>query len=190
MNTDKSKASRQDRIRKVTSGAAKHFPPTTTFTLAATTVTLPQLTQTCQKDIDASDAADQAKAEWLTSVQAQRDANAETDPILRAFKAYVISYFGDTQNAANTLADFGYTPRKPRSKDVAAKALAADKARATRKARGTMGPKQKKDIKGTVATPPAPGASTASAPVVSPAPSAPTAAPPAATVATPPRATT
>jgi hypothetical protein len=48
----------------------------------------------------------------------------------------------------------------------------------------------KKDIKGTVATSPAPGAPTATPPVVSPAPSALTATPPAATVATPPRATT
>jgi hypothetical protein len=190
MTTDKNKASRQDRLRKIMSGAAKHFPPTTTFTLAAATLTLQQLIQMCQKDIDMSDAADQAKAAWLTSVQTQRDTNEETDPMLRVFKAYVISLYGDTQNATSTLADFGYTPRKPRSKDVATKALAADKARATRKARGTMGPKQKKDIKGTVATPPAPGAATASAPVVSPAPGAPTASPPAATVATPPRATT
>jgi hypothetical protein len=172
------------------SGAAKHFPPTTTFTLAAVTLTLPQLTQACQKDIDTSDAADQAKAAWLTSVQAQRDTNDTTDPMLRAFKAYVMSLYGDTQNAADTLADFGYTPRKPRSKNVAVKALAADKARATRKARGTLGDKQKKDIKGTVATPPAPGAPTANPPVASSAPSAPKASPPAATVATPPRATT
>jgi len=190
MSTDKSKMSRQDRIRKVISGATKHFQPTTTFTLAAATVTLPQLTQMCQKDIDMSDAADQAKAAWLTSVQAERDTNDTTDPILRAFKAYVISLYGDTQNAASTLADFGYTPRKPRSTSVAVKALAADKARATRKARGTMGDKQKKDVKGTVATPPAPGAPTANPPVASPAPGAPTANPPVVTVATPPRATT
>jgi hypothetical protein len=143
MPTDKSKMSRQDRLRKVMSGALKHFPPTTTFTLATATLTLPQLTQACQKDIDMSDTADQARAAWLTSVQAQRDTNDMTDPMLRAFKAYVISLYGDTQNAASTLADFGYTPRKPRPKDVAVKALAADKARATRKARGTMGPKQK-----------------------------------------------
>jgi hypothetical protein len=177
MRTDKSKASRQDRLRKVIAGAAKHFPPTTTFTLAAATVTLPQLTQACQNDIDMSDAADQARAAWLTSVQAQRDTNDTTDPMLRAFKAYVLSLYGDAQNAASTLADFGYTPRKPRSKNVAVKALAADKGRATRKARGTMGDKQKKAIKGTVATSPAPGAPTASPPVASPAPGAPTATP-------------
>jgi hypothetical protein len=175
--TDKSKMSRQDRLRKVMAGAAKHFQPTTTFTLAATTLTLPQLTQACQKDINASDAATQAKAAWLTTVQAQRDAHAETDPILRAFKAYVVSLYGDTQNAADTLADFGYTPRKPRSKNVADKAAAADKARATRKARGTLGSKQKKAIKGTVATPSTPSTGTTTAPAAPAAPASPVATP-------------
>jgi hypothetical protein len=181
--TDKSKMSRQDRLRKIMAGAAKHFQPTTTFTLAATTFTLPQLTQLCQKDVSASDAATQARAAWLTTVQTQRDANATTDPVLRAFKAYVLSLYGDTQNAADTLADFGYTPRKPRSKNVTTKAAAADKARATRKARGTLGSKEKLAIKGTVSTPSAPSAGTAP-PATTPIPPASPVTPP----VTPPRA--
>jgi hypothetical protein len=182
IGNDSSKTSRQDRLRKIMAGATKYFQPTTTFTLAAKSFTLPQLTQMCQNDINASDKATQAKAAWLTTVQAQRDANAETDPIIRAFKAYVVSLYGDTQNAAATLADFGFTPRKPRSKNVADKAVAAQKARATRKARGTMGAQQKKAIKGIVTTPSAPSAGTAPPATTPAAPAS-----PAATPASPPR---
>jgi hypothetical protein len=148
--SDKSKMSRQDRIRKVLAGAQKHFVPPVTFTLAGVAYTTAQLTDLGQKDIAASDAATQAKATWLKAVQVQEDTHAQVDPVFRLFHNYCVAAFGDTTNAADTLADFGYQPRKPRSKDVAVKNTTAQKARATRKARGTMGPVAKKAIKGTV----------------------------------------
>jgi hypothetical protein len=49
-----------------------------------------------------------------------------------------------------TLADFGLAPRKSNAKTVQTKATAVAKNLATRKARGTMGKKQKASIKGHV----------------------------------------
>lgn len=152
-----SKMSRQDQLRKVIAGATKNLQANATFTLAGASYTVATLSQLCQKDIAAADAATQAKAAWIASVQTERNENAAIAPVLRAFKAYIMSLYGDTQTAAETLADFGYTPRKPRSKDVTTKAAAASKAKATRKARGTLGSKQKQAITGATApaeTPP------------------------------------
>jgi hypothetical protein len=154
--TDKSKMSRQDRLRRVVPGAQKHFTPDTSFTLAGSTFTLAQFVQFCEKDIAASDAAVQSRASWLTTVQVERDTHKQSNPVLGAFKSFVASKYGVTQNAGETLADFGYTPRKARTKTVATKNAAVAKALATRQARGTMGPRAKLLVKGTVATPPAP----------------------------------
>ncbi len=167
--SDKSKASRQDRLRQVVAGATKHFQATATFTLAGASYTVATLSQLCQSDVAANDAATQARATWLTTVQTQRDVNAKTDPVLRAFKAYVVSLYGDTATAGTTLADFGYTPRKPRSTDVAAKATAAVKARATRAARGTLGAVQKKAITGATPKPATPATPTPQATTTPPA---------------------
>jgi len=148
--SDQSKMSRQDRIRKVLAGAQKHFPAPTTITLAGAPYTTAQLADLGQKDIAASDAATQARATWLKAVQVQDTSHAQVDPVFRLFHNYCVAAFGDTTNAADTLADFGYQPRKPRSKNVATKNTTAQKALATRKARGTIGPVAKKAIKGTV----------------------------------------
>ncbi|MGH7270859.1 MAG: hypothetical protein ACREJ3_10560 [Polyangiaceae bacterium] len=167
MSGKNSKVTRQDRLRLIVSGATKHFQPNTPFTLAGVSYTLAALTQLCQKDITASDSATQAKAAWLAIVQSERDDHSQVYPVLRAFKAYVVSLFGDGQAAGTTLADFGYSPRKVRAAKVAVKAAAAVKVVATRKARGTMGPVQRKAITGSVTSPSAPVTATA-APVSAP----------------------
>jgi hypothetical protein len=49
--------------------------------------------------------------------------------------------------AQQRLGDFGFAPDKKGVKGVHVKLAAADKAKATRKARGTLGPKQRKKVK-------------------------------------------
>jgi hypothetical protein len=168
--SDKSKTSRQDRIRKVLSGAQKDFPATTTFQLAGASYTLAQIIALGQKDIAASDAATLAKATWLQAVQAQTASHAEVDPVFVAFHSYVEALYGTGQDAVAKLADFGYAPRKARSKNVAVKSAAVEKALATRQARGTTGPKAKKAITGATAT--ATGAAPSPAPAKAAVPSA------------------
>ena len=91
--------------------------------------------------------------------------------VIHEFEKVVRSTFG---NSADVLADFGLAPFKvPVTKTAEEKAVAAAKRVATRKARGTMSSKQKKEIKGSitaklVVTPVT--TSPASMPVATPAP--------------------
>jgi hypothetical protein len=151
--TDRNKVSRQNRLRKVLSGMGKHFQNVTALTIAQVVYPVADLEARIQKDIDASDATDLSKAAWLAEVDAQRTRDQEVDPLLRGIKQYVLLTWGDTKDASGTLEDFGYTPRKPRTVTPQTKVAAAAKAKATRTARHTMGPKQKQLITGTVPTP-------------------------------------
>ena len=67
---DKSKVFRQGRLRKVLSGMGKHFQNITTLTIAQVAHPITQLEARIQKDIDASDTADQSRAVWQRDVQA------------------------------------------------------------------------------------------------------------------------
>jgi len=73
--------------------------------------------------------------------------------VLRALRSTVYAQFGEAKDAASTLADFGFTPRKVPQRLVTAKAQAGAKRAATRKARQVMGKNQRKKVKGTVEAP-------------------------------------
>jgi hypothetical protein len=195
--TDKNKVSRQSRLRKVLSGMGKHLQNLTALTIAQIAHPLKELEARIQQDIEASDTTDQAKAAWIAQVQAERTSHQQVDPLLRGIKQYVLLNWGDSKEASNTLEDFGYAPRKPRTVKPQTKVAAAAKAKATRTARHTVGPKAKRKITGTAPATTAPeAAETATTPATSAnpatpatsvtAPSAPTApASPSPTVATP-----
>jgi len=157
---DKNKGARQNRLRKVLSGMGKHFQNVPSMTIAQVVYKVADLEALFQKDIAASDSADQARAAWVASVQTEHASHQEVDPLLRAVKNYVLLTWGDSKDSSGTLEDFGYAPRKVPTVTPEAKAAATAKAKATRAARGTMGPKQKAKVKGTVAAPPALGDAT------------------------------
>jgi len=77
-----------------------------------------------------------------------RKANAKpTDNLIVLTKKALVTHYGE--NKPTTLLAFGVKPPKKRRKaTVAEKVDAAEKARQTRIARGTKGPKQKRAIKG------------------------------------------
>jgi hypothetical protein len=115
----------------------------------------PELAAVVQRRIDAASAVGQAKAQWLDAVKAYAAADAEAIPVVRALKQYVINLFGET---SPVLAEFGFVAPKRASLTPEQKAAAVAKRAATRKARHTMGKKQKKAIHGAVpATGPASG---------------------------------
>jgi hypothetical protein len=142
------------------------------LTIAQVVYKVADLEARIQKDIGLSDAVDQSKAAWKADLQTERNSHKDIDPLLRAIKQYVLLNWGDSKEASSTLDDFGYTPRKPRTVKPSTKVTAAAKAKATRTARHTMGPKQKEQIKGEV---PAPAASNAAATDTAPATLAPSA---------------
>ena len=156
-----SKPTRKDRLRLMASGVEVHFPSGQAV-LARQTFNLPSdLVKLIQADIDATDAADKVRAEWLAAVQVQLDSHEEIAPVLRALKRMVLAEFGDTQDASRALADFGFAPPKAPAITAEARVASVKKSRATRAARHTMGPKQKKLVKGSVETTPPSPATTA-----------------------------
>jgi hypothetical protein len=167
--SNNTKINRQTRLRKAIAGFQKHFSSLPSLTLAGVSYSQADLAKVFQSGIDASTTSSNSRAKWLADVQTERDVYGKIDSVYRLFKSWVISQFGDTQDVAQKLEDFGLAPPKPRNKKTSAtKAAAAEKAKATRVVRHTMGKNQRKDVKGNVASataPATPAASTAPAPV-------------------------
>jgi hypothetical protein len=86
-------------------------------------------------------------AEALDEVGAADAARAQAD---RALKAWVRGEFGVQSAQAS---DFGFPPPKKPAMTADQKALAVARGKATRKARRTMGKRQKEEIRGTIAPP-------------------------------------
>ncbi len=81
-----------------------------------------------------------ARAHLAEALGEVHDADAARMVTDRALKAWVRVEFGQERVEAN---DFGFpAPKKP-TMTAEQKALAVERGRATRKARGTMGPRQK-----------------------------------------------
>ena len=119
-----------------------------------------------QARIDSGKNAVSTRATWLAAVQADRAELAKSSPLVLACRQTLLLAFA---GQADTLAQFGLTPRKPRVVSPETQVAAAQKAKATREARHTMGTKQKAKIKGTVpATAPVASPPSASTPVASP----------------------
>jgi hypothetical protein len=163
------KVTRLARINKVIAGIEKNFSNLPTIVLGGTSYTPAALVALLQLAVADIQQASNSKAAWMADVQTQRNSVAKVGPVLRYIKTFVIAQFGDTQDSAKKLEDFGYTPRKARSKNVAVKAEAAAKGKATRQARGTKGPKQKASIKGNVETKPSTSGAVTPGPVIKPA---------------------
>ncbi len=88
---------------------------------------------------------DAARARWLQAAALQRKSQADVELVVVAIKGLVGSTFGE---ASSTFADFGFTPRRKRTRSVESKAVAVAKLRATRVARHTMGPRARLAIHG------------------------------------------
>lgn len=177
MPTTKRSASDEAALaEQLAAGTQKHLSTLTQVIIGSGTFTPAQVeTQlqayaTLRNDVDAAKATVKAK---LTDEAAQA-------PALRAFYiayiAYIRAAFG---NSPDILADFGLQPKKARAPlTVAQKAAAAAKAKATREARGTKGPKAKLAVTGNVTgvtVTPITAPSPAPQPAAQTAPNAPTA---------------
>ena len=171
--TTRGKAVDASLAKELVAGIAKHFATTTQLSFGGQTVTTAQLTTSLEalaqlrSDVNTARAAADAK---LATEQAKA-------PPLRALMSAFVAFVHATFTSPDDLADFGLEARKAATPlTVQQKAAATAKREATRKARGTTGPKQKKAVKGNVTdveiTPvtaiPAPASP---APVAPPAPS-------------------
>jgi len=140
---------RNDRIagdEAMIAGVQKFFAQFATLPVGATNVTPADIVKVFQDRIDKATAAQTAEAARTAAVKADRDERASTDSFVKALRRIVLGMF---EAAPDTLAVFGLKPPKARKTKVATKAAAVAKNKATRKARGTVGPKKKLSIKGT-----------------------------------------
>ncbi len=112
-----------------------------------------------QDRIDTANAASAAAAARSAAVKVSRDTRKETAAFVSSLRRMVQGMFSQSPD---TLAAFGLKPPKASKTTVVTKATALAKSTATRKARNTMGSKQRKAVKGT-AQPATSGTATAPA---------------------------
>jgi hypothetical protein len=149
---NRNKASVLERDRRAIVGIGKHYATLPSIVLGGVAYPPSDVVKLLQEQIDAAPVTSAAKAAFHQAVSAERSAGVKADAVYLALKAKVLS---DFKNDPSILDDFGMahtTPQVP-SAETVAKAVA--KRASTRKARHTMGPRQKAEIKGDVpATPP------------------------------------
>jgi|HubBroStandDraft_2_1064218.scaffolds.fasta_scaffold05805_3 hypothetical protein len=168
--SDVNRSVQETQDAKVILGIQKDLLNVQTLNLAGKPITPADLEKLVQSRIDSANAIAPAKAKWTAAVQAYKVLNKQVTQSVRALRTYVINTYGPT---STVLADFGFSPPKAAVKTPEVKATAADKALATRKARNTLGKKQKLAIKGTVTTPAPASPATATPPVATSAPTPP-----------------
>jgi len=170
-------------LKALVSGLQQQFP-SGSFTLESTAYTTQSLITFLGTMIDALQALDAAQLNAKAAVSAAKAALANGGPTASALRRQLLSMFG---NAAQMLAIFGLQLPKAKAPRTSEQlAVAAAKARSTRRARGTASKKLKATIKGNVVgvqvtpitapTPAAPRAeATPPSPSVQPVPAAPAA---------------
>src|SRR5579859_2607385 len=123
------------------------FPATAVFEILGQTYTRDQFLAKIKTRLDAFGTTASKKADWRGAVETEQAVNGDVSPIRNAFRGILVMKYG--KNSPKLLT-FGYRPNKTPQKTSASKTLGAVKAKSTRKARGTMGKKQKKGVKGKV----------------------------------------
>ena len=110
-----------------------------------TLMTPAQIVALVQRHLDALAMLATLRAEIKAAIQESRTQRAAVRSAVVCIRYYVLSKFGEH---SEEYASLGFSPRKVGVKTAEAKALAVQKLRATRKARHTMGRKQRAAIKG------------------------------------------
>jgi hypothetical protein len=130
-------------------GLSKHASTLPSLTFLGASHPTAAIIAALQARIASANTVSPAKATWQSTVQADRDERAKTKAFVSGLRQALQLVFAGSLEA---LADFGLKPRKqPAPRTPEQKAAAVAKAKATRAARHTMGPKQKAKVKGAVA---------------------------------------
>ena len=167
-------------LQTLVSGILANIDSGASLPISGGTYTVADLVARIQERIAAAEKTKASKNQWHSDVQSERQVQAALRPLLKGMQRYVQGRYGE--NSAK-LAEFGFTPAKPRKVAAKTKADAAVKAQATRKARNTVGKKQRLQAKAPPAANPQP-TPTQPAPAATPVPAAAPASPP--VVAAPP----
>lgn len=137
----------QAALLKLIGGLEKHTQDLASLIIGGTTYKNADLQTALQARLNAMAPVEVAKAQWQAAVQADYAERAKTKALLAGLRqALLVVYAGSTDK----LADFGLVGRKPANVTPTARVAAAQKAKATRAARHTLGKNQKAGIKGDV----------------------------------------
>jgi len=132
--------------QKLIDGLKKHQGSLTSLFIEGASMSVADVMTTLQGRITSADSVLSARATWLGAVAADKQAREASQPFVSKVRQAVRVAF----SGAETLADFGLAPRKPRVVTPTTQVQASAKAKATRKARNTMGARQKEKVKGDV----------------------------------------
>ena len=146
-NPPKNRPTLSSRAAMLAAGVQKHLMSVTSFTFAGVAYTPAELVQTLQDQVAAVNQVAAARGAWNKAIKTDADLRIKVDNIFLALREQVRQMF---PNDPEALADFGFSPKKARRISPDAHVVAAAKAKSTRRARGTMGRKQKAAIKGPV----------------------------------------
>jgi hypothetical protein len=142
---------RQIRAANVVAGIRKHMPPGRKVYLDGKAYTSKELIALFQEQVDAIDAVRSARAALTAAVRKERVVAKKVNAATLGLQSIVRPMFALGSAA---LADFGWAPpKKPGPKTTAAKLAGVLKAAATRKARRTMGRRQRLKIRGELPPP-------------------------------------
>lgn len=126
-------------------GVTKHFVRGKRYLIGGRQYTREELIQIFQSHIDAIDDVGAAHAAVKVAVAKERQIARRAHALMLNLKGVVEHVLGPTHDI---YAAFGWTmPNKPGPKTVKAKLQGAEKARETRKARHTLGRRQRKRVR-------------------------------------------
>jgi hypothetical protein len=135
------------RMTKLMAGIHKHLSKEDALRFKSRAYTLGELVAVFQAELDALDQIAAARTRLTAAVAKERTLEQQARRLELAIKSFIVARFG---TRADVLGDFGWeVPRKPGPKTVDAKLAGALKGAATRKARGTLGKRQRLKVRGT-----------------------------------------
>jgi len=139
-------------FQAVIAGLLAYYQPTDPFLMSDGTFTRDQLMARFQAFVSAVEQTKSDYQIWRTDVASEQALLTQVQPLRAGVRGIVQARFG---KQGPQVLQFGFTPVKTAVRTAASKALAAEKAVATRKARGTVGKTAKAAIHGTVPAVPA-----------------------------------
>jgi hypothetical protein len=125
----------------------KHIAKGTTIPVKGKALKQPDIAAAYANHVSLLKQAEAAREKWLALVAQERAAAVALKPITKVVGAYFENTFGEGSEEA---IEFGLSARKVTSQKVQEKSLAVAKRLATRKARHTMGKKERLEIHGNV----------------------------------------
>jgi hypothetical protein len=138
------KSTKVERDRGMLAGLKKHASRLDSFAHAPGLESADAVASRFQAHIDALDRVAATHAAWLQAVRDEESMEPEIKKLTERLRLYLSGVFA---GSAAFLGDFGLKPRKKARMSVEKMRLTVEKRNATRKARGTMGKRQKKALR-------------------------------------------